>query len=123
LDITCSYFTTNGVEYACDDSEAFSELEFDQCNVDFKYKYSIVNNYEESTTIIKMYDESLVNILGDAPEILGPNSSPLEIEIDKKIDVCQHEGSKVKKDAVLVASLANSGDFKEARGGFEFHIP
>ena len=101
--VSCTHqaTTTNDV-YECN-SNNFTSLTFDQCNVDVNYTYTIYNQKNQTISVNKLIDEAFVDII-DQSQIIA-NGTEVSYQRAEVVDICNN--AVVTKLVVAISSFVD----------------
>jgi hypothetical protein len=120
--MNCTYIGDGDVEYTCD-SERFSELEFNQCNITINYTYYFINSSDKRVTLDVLLDESLAEIEVDGQEsLILKGDSITELKDMGVINICEGD-SEITKKALAITSPVKGGKFPYAQDDITIQKP
>lgn len=121
IELTCALFNDeDGIEYSCE-STNFTQLQYDQCDMQLNYTYTVTNQFNESILLQRLIDESFQDVIQQSQIInAGSNISITEVG---SIDICK--GQEHTKQVVAIASLADGSgqSLPFARDTITFETP
>ena len=107
----CIYTDINGTQVTCE-SQNFTDLELDTCDVNVDYTYSIINSSNQTATLDYILDESLseIAINSDGSSSLLENNTVNTFQVTGVIDICQGDDSITKKVLAIASPVDPSSD-------------
>ena len=102
----CVYTDINGTQFTCE-SQNFTDLELDECDVNVNYTYSIINSSNQTATLDYILDESLSEIVfnSDGSSSLLENNVVNTFQVTDVIDICQGDDEITKKVLAIASPL------------------
>ena len=84
-------------------------LQFDKCNVDVSYTYTVFNQITQAITLVKLIDGSFSDRIDQS--IILPGESEVSYEKVATIDICKD--AKITQQVVGIGSLVNDDSSNE----------
>ena len=120
--MACSYIGEDNIQYSCESVE-FSELEFDTCQVDVNYTYSIRNRSDKNAKLDSFLDEDLVEVFDDGQVRTLGKKSVTEIQTNGTIDICEGNSKETKKILAIASPLSGGASLPFAQDSIIVQFP
>ena len=123
INFACFYVNENHTRYSCESIE-FSELQFDQCEIDLNYTFSIRNRSDRNAKLDSLLNEDLVEFFDDGQSRILGKKAVTDIETTGSIDICQGNSEVTKKVLAIASPLSGGADvFPFAQDSIVIPIP
>ncbi len=127
LDLTCSYKSINddgeeSTEYSCESLE-FSQLRFEQCEIDVQYTYKIRNRSNNDARLDAILDESLIDVFDHGQVRTLEKSAVTDFQTMGVIDICQGDIEINKKFVAIATPLTGGGRLPYVEDNIDITTP
>lgn len=112
--------------YSCESSN-FTSLQFDQCQINVTYTYTVVNQRNQTTSLNRLIDGSFNDIIDET--LVLETGSEISYEVNNTIDICNN--IQITQRVVGIATFfdstmngnENNGSTQFARASITYQTP